>query len=275
MKELDNKMIEELRYFESINGNFTYNFVKEFVENYSLWENTDVVEGCLLDNYFVPLESKEIFGVGFIEKYVNPNMTEYRVEVYDNIQEYDKAYNRTEIKRLECVVNKEDGEKSAVNYLVEMLKEGVAPISLEKELNNLDYLDNYDNDCLYLQLIELKEGNFKGLVIKALDKYIDILRNRAIEEKKIIVNGQYDFEMSDFLDSFNKYYEKLYDGKITREKALKALDYFDKSMTDKQKKLLDNFSIYRQDFIASDRECEAFALTLNEFNYGFYTAFEG
>jgi hypothetical protein len=275
MKELDNEMIEELRYFESINGNFTYNFVKEFIENYSSWENTDGVEGCLLDNYFVPLESKEIFGVGFIEKYVNPNMSEYRVEVYDNVQKYDEAYNRTEIERLECVVNKEDGEKSTVNYLVEMLKEGVAPISLEEELNNLDYLDSYDNDCLYLQLVELKEGNFKDLVIKALDEYINILRNRAEEDKKIIVNAQYDFEMSDFLDSFNKYYKMLYDGKITREKALKALDYFDESMTDKQKKLLDNFSIYRQDFIASDRECEAFVLTLNEFNYGFYTAFKG
>ena len=52
MKELDNEMIEELRYFESINGNFTYNFVKEFIEDYSSLENVDVVEGCLLDNYF-------------------------------------------------------------------------------------------------------------------------------------------------------------------------------------------------------------------------------
>ena len=275
MKELDNEMIEELRYFESINGNFTYNFVKEFIEDYSSWENVDGVEGCLLDNYFLPLENKEIFGVGFIEKYVNPNMSEYRVEVYDNVQEYDKAYNRTEIERLECVVNKEDGEKSAVNYLMEMLKEGVAPISLEEELNNLDYLDSYDNDCLYLQLIELKEGNFKGLVIKALDNYIDILRDKAEKDKKAIVNDQYDFEMSDFLASFNKNYEMLYDGKITRRKALKALDYFDNSMTDRQKKLLDNFSIYRQDFIASDRECEAFVLTLNDYNFGFYTAFKG
>lgn len=274
MKELDNEMIEELRYFESINGNFTYNFVKEFIEDYSSWENVDGVEGCLLDNYFLPVESEEIFGVGFIEKYVNPNMSEYRVEVYNNVQEYDEAYNRTEFERLECVVDKEDGEKSAVNYLMEMLKEGVAPISLEEELNNLDYLDSYDNDCLYLQLIELKEGNFKGLVIKALDNYIDILRDKAEKDKKAIVNDQYDFEMSDFLASFNKNYEMLYDGKITRRKALKALDYFDNSMTDRQKKLLDNFSIYRQDFIASDRECEAFVLTLNAFNYGFYKAFK-
>lgn len=177
MKELDNEMIEELRYFESINGNFTYNFVKKFIENYSSWENTDEVEGCLLDNYFVPLESKEIFGVGFIEKYVNTNMSEYRVEVYNNVQEYDEAYNKAEIECLECVVNKEDGEKSTVNYLLKMLKEGVAPISLEEKLNSLDYLDSYDNDCLYLQLIKLKEGNFKDLVIKALDEYIELQRN--------------------------------------------------------------------------------------------------
>lgn len=82
MKELDNEMIEELRYFESINGNFTYNFVKKFIDDYSTWEAVEVVEGCLLDNYFLPVESEEIFGVGFIEKYVNPNMSEYRVEVY-------------------------------------------------------------------------------------------------------------------------------------------------------------------------------------------------
>lgn len=177
MKELDNEMIKELRYFESINGNFTYNFVKEFIEDYSSWENVDGVEGCLLDNYFLPVESEEIFGVGFIEKYVNPNMSEYRVEVYDNVQEYDEAYNRTEIERLECVVDKEEGEKSAINYLVKMLKEGVAPLSLEEELNSLDYLDSYDNDCLYLRWVELKEGNFNGLIIKALDKYIELLRD--------------------------------------------------------------------------------------------------
>ena len=178
MKELDKEMIKELRYFESINQNVTLSYAEKFIDEYSLWENVDGVEGCLLDNYFLPVESEEIFGVGFIEKYVNTNMSEYRVEVYDNVQEYDKAYNRTEIERLECVVDKEDGEKNAVNYLVKMLNEGVAPLSLEKELNNLDYLDSYDNDYLYLRWVALKEGNFKDIVIKALDKYIDILRNR-------------------------------------------------------------------------------------------------
>ena len=104
-------------------------------------------------------------------------MSEYRVEVYDNAQAFNEAYNRTRIGRLECVVDKEDGERNAVNYLLEKLKEGVASTNLERELYNFDYLDSsYDNNnWLYLQLIECKEGNFKSIVIKALNEYISTL----------------------------------------------------------------------------------------------------
>ena len=273
MKELDKEMIKELRYFESINQDVTLSYAQKFIDKYSCWE---AVEGCLLDDYFVLLGNDEIYGVGFIETPKNTQLSYYNIKIYNSDVELENAYDERYIQYLECVVDKVDGERSAINYLVGLLNAGVASASLENELYNAPYLNNEnDNDSLYLRLVEMKEGNFKDLVIKALDEYINILRNRAVEEKKIIVNDQYDFEMSDFLASFNKYYEMLYGGKITREKALNALDYFDYSMTDKQKKLLDNFSIYRQDFIASDRECEAFVLTLNEFNYGFYTAFKG
>lgn len=176
MERLDSEMIKRLKYYESINQNFTYNFVNEFIDNYSSRENVDGIEGCLLDNYFVNVpSSKEIFGVGFIEKYVNPNMSEYRVEVYDNAQAFDEAYNKTRIRCLECVVDEEDGERNAVNYLLEKLKEGVAPTNLERQLYNLDYNDNNNNNWLYLQLIECKEGNFKSIVIKALNEYISTL----------------------------------------------------------------------------------------------------
>lgn len=178
MERLDSEIIKSLKYCEGINQNFTYNFVNEFINTYSSWENVDGIEGSLLDNYFVNiLGNEEIFGVGFIEKYVNPNMSEYRVEVYDNAQAFNEAYNRTRIGRLECVVDKEDGERNAVNYLLEKLKEGVASTNLERELYNFDYLDSsYDNNnWLYLQLIECKEGNFKSIVIKALNEYISTL----------------------------------------------------------------------------------------------------
>lgn len=176
MERLDSEMIKSLKYYESINQNFTYNFVNEFINDYSSWENVDGIEVSLLDNYFVNiLGNKEIFGVGFIEKYVNPYMSEYRVEVYDNAQAFDEAYNRTRIGRLECAVNEKNGERNVVNYLVEKLKEGVAPINLEDELYNIDYLDSDKNNCLYLQLIECKEGNFKSIVIKALNEYISTL----------------------------------------------------------------------------------------------------
>ena len=177
MERLDSEMIKSLKYYESISQNFTYNFVNEFINAYSSWENVDGIEGCLLDNYFVTIPgNEEIFGVGFIEKYVNPNMSEYRVEVYDNAQAFNEAYNRTRIGRLECVVDEEDGERNAVNYLLEKLKEGVAPTNLEKELYNFDYLYSDDNNnWLYLQLIECKEGNFKSIVIKALNEYISTL----------------------------------------------------------------------------------------------------
>jgi hypothetical protein len=275
MKELDNEMIEELRYFESINQDVSLNYAENFICKYSTWEAVQAVEGCLLDDYFVTLSNNGIYGVAFLETPKNTQLSYYNIKIYESAIELENAYQERYIQYLECVIDKEDGEKSAIKYIVGLLDGGMKPLELEDELYSLNYYDDNDNDCLYLRWVELKEGNFKDLVIKALDEYINILRNRAEDNEKIIVNAQYDFEMSDFLDSFNKYYKMLYDGKITREKALKALDYFDESMTDKQKKLLDNFSIYRQDFIASDRECEAFVLTLNEFNYGFYTAFKG
>ena len=275
MKELDNKLATNLFYCETCNRLFKPAFVENFINEYSSWDRVKAIKGSFLDDYFVPVKNENDYGVAFLEAPQDWNMNYYIVHVYDTASMFKKGYKQRYIERLEKVVNKEEGEKSAIKYIVGLLDGGMKPLELEDELYNLNYYDDNDNDCLYLRWVELKEGDFKGLVMKALDKYINILRDRAEEDKKIIVNAQYDFEMSDFLDSFNKYYEKLYDGKITREKALKALDYFDESMTDKQKKLLDNFSIYRQDFIASDRECEAFVLTLDKFNYGFYTAFKG
>lgn len=270
MKELDKEMIEELRYFESINQDVSLSYAEDFICKYSTWEAVQAVEGVLLDDYFVTLSNDEIYGVAFLETPKNTQLSYYNIKTYKTAVELENAYQERYMQYLECVVDEEEGERSAVNYLVSLINEGIATSSLEDELYNAPYLnDENDNDSLYLRLIDMKKGNFKDLVIKALDEYIDILRNREVEERKAIVNNQYDFEMSDFLASFNKCYEMLYDEKITREKALKALDYFDESMTDKQKKLLDNFSVYRQDFIASDRECEAFVLTLNEFNYGF------
>lgn len=35
MERLDSEMIKRLKYYESINQNFTYNFVNEFIDNYS------------------------------------------------------------------------------------------------------------------------------------------------------------------------------------------------------------------------------------------------
>ena len=255
MKELDKEMIKELRYFESINKDIMLCYAEKFIEDYSTWEAVKAVEGCLLDDYFVTLGNDEIYGVGFIETPKNTQVSYYNIKIYNSAIELENAYQEKYIQYLECVVDTVDGERSAINYLVGLLNEGFKVSSLENELYNAPYLNNEnDNDSLYLRLVEMTEGNFKGLVIKALDEYIYILRDKAEKDKKAIVNDQYDFEMSDFLASFNKNYEMLYDGKITRKKALKALDYFDDSMTDRQKKLLNNFSIYRQDFIASDRD---------------------
>ena len=178
MKELDNEMIEELRYFESINQDVSLSYAEKFIDEYSTWEAVQAVEGCLLDDYFVTLSSNGIYGVGFLETPKNTQLSYYNIKTYKTAVELENAYQERYIQYLECVVDKEEGEKSAVNYLVEMLKEGVAPLSLEEELNSLDYLDSYDNDCLYLQFVELKEGNFKGLVIKALDEYIELQRNK-------------------------------------------------------------------------------------------------
>lgn len=240
MKELDKEMIEELRYFESINQDVSLSYAEKFIDKYSTWEAVQAVEGCLLDDYFVTLGNDKIYGVAFLETPKNTQLSYYNIKIYESAIELENAYQERYIQYLECVVDKEDGEKSAIKYIVGLLDEGMKPLELEDELYSLYYYnyDDNDNDCLYLQLVELKEGNFKGLVIKALDEYINILRNRAVEEKKIIVDSQYDFEMSDFLASFNKNYEMLYDEKVPKEKALKALDYFDESMTDKQKSYL-------------------------------------
>lgn len=76
-------------------------------------------------------------------------------------------------------------------------------------------------------------------------------------------------KMNEFLNRFNEVYEKLYDDKISDDEELKAMKYFDNSMTDKQKKFLYDFIDYRKDYIASDRECKAFIIALHSYNYGF------
>ena len=178
MKELDNEMIKELRYFESINKDVMLCYAQKFIEDYSTWEAVEAVEGCLLDDYFVTLGNNEIYGVAFLETPKNTQVSYYNIKTYKTAVELENAYQERYIQYLECVVDKVDGERSAINYLVGLLNEGFKVSSLENELYNAPYLNNEnDNDSLYLRLVDMKEGNFKDLVIKALNEYIELHRN--------------------------------------------------------------------------------------------------
>ena len=118
--------------------------------------------------------------MGFIETPKNTQLSYYNIKIYESAIELENAYQERYIQYLECVLDKEDGEKSAIKYLVGALDVGVPPTSLEDELYSLNYYDDNDNDCLYLRWVELKEGDFKGLVMKALDEYIELQRNGRV-----------------------------------------------------------------------------------------------
>ena len=104
-----------------------------------------------------------------------------------------------------------------------------------------------------------------------IEPLIDLSEEEVNECKRMLLEWmrKYPFEMSMFLYKFNEWYKKLYDEKVSKIKVSKAMNYFYERMTDKQKDLLDDFIAYRSDLVISDRECEAFVLTLHDFKYGF------
>jgi hypothetical protein len=104
-----------------------------------------------------------------------------------------------------------------------------------------------------------------------IEPLINLSEEEVNECKRMLLEWmrKYPFQMEIFLYKFNELYEKLYDEKISKEKESNAMNYFDERMTSKQKELLTDFIDYRSDLVISDRECKAFVLTLEHFDYGF------
>lgn len=140
-----------------------------------------------------------------------------------------------------------------------------------------------DSDCIVVEAEVKDETECFVLYKKYLvnfSKYcyedkIEPLINLSEEEvnecKRMLLEWmrKYPFQMEIFLYKFNELYEKLYDEKISKTKESNAMNYFDERMTSKQKELLTDFIDYRSDLVVSDRECKAFVLTLEHFDYGF------
>lgn len=167
MKELDNEMIEELRYFESINQDVSLSYAEDFICKYSTWEAVQAVEGVLLDDYFVTLGNNGIYGVAFLGTPKNTQLNYYNIKIYESPIELENAYQERYIQYLECVIDKEDAEKNAIEFLIEKIKEGLTKHDqLIDEVYNLDYYARNDNDSLYIQYLEMND-KIDSLIKKA------------------------------------------------------------------------------------------------------------
>lgn len=72
--------------------------------------------------------------------------------------------------------------------------------------------------------------------------------------------------MKELLELFNKEYEFLYEAESKGKYVAgtnEAVEYFDNSLTEEEKEILGEFSRYRMDVIASDREAAAFMFVLD------------
>lgn len=68
-------------------------------------------------------------------------------------------------------------------------------------------------------------------------------------------------DLNVFSISFNKAYSLFYDRDDLFDNQRYYSDYFDKFLNKKENRMLTDFINYRKDFISSDREAAAFALT--------------
>lgn len=164
----------------------TLESVESFITDNDLWERTETIEGCLLDDYFIDVSAltSDFEGVAFIEYHKTCNSSVYSLMIFKTLDEMEMAYHKRYVEYLQAVTDLKEGEKNLIDYLINDIKEGYTINQLYNDIYDLSSqrFDDNTNDHLYMRYIDIK-GAYSDIINKAIRLYKARKRYQSKKEK--------------------------------------------------------------------------------------------